>query len=95
MKTESQHTPGPWKTMPMDGGGISINQIESEHYNDLSVAGCYGNYEVNEANAALIASAPDMLQALEDARITIQAFLPDAWATLQVIDSAINKAKGI
>lgn len=46
-------------------------------------------------NARLYAAAPDLLEALEICEITLKAFLPNAWATLQVAQTAIKKAKGL
>jgi len=57
------------------------------------------NEDEDEANGNLIAAAPDLLEALEQAR----AALPDAWMAekcgvprdvIEVIDAAIAKAKG-
>jgi len=47
-----------------------------------------------EANASLIAAAPDMLHALEKARVAIQTWSPDPREPLEDIDRAIAKAKG-
>lgn len=63
----SQHTPGPWRVGPYPG------HVES--MDGRLVAGCMGRQSakdsddtnaVNEANARLIAAAPELLEALED-----------------------------
>jgi hypothetical protein len=63
----SAHTPGPWMTSEHDANGQRI--VRGEH---IEVATCWhhsvGSIEKEmEANAALIAAAPDMLAALEQA----------------------------
>ena len=56
----TNHTPGPWFTStPNEGGGILIKPIPGQ-----VVAQCDELPEM-EANACLIASAPELLEALE------------------------------
>ena len=74
--TEAKHTPGPWddsKTIIVRG----LNFLASAHFETAE----------GEANARLIAAAPDLLDALKHARNQIQH--PD-----QMIDEAISKAEG-
>lgn len=52
------HTAGPWE-MGRDGLGISVDA------DGVPVCMCDGPVEDNEANARLIASAPDLLEACE------------------------------
>lgn len=69
--SQSKHTPGPWKVgQRIDNPGqIDLIRVgvpsEEPGYVEYSVASvhCYG--ESAEANAALIASAPDLLNALK------------------------------
>jgi hypothetical protein len=57
----AQHTPGPWHVDLYDAAGVD------------GVDGCrvaitgFGEDDTDQANARLIAAAPDMLAALEDA----------------------------
>jgi len=75
-----KHTKGPWR--------VSDNQVQSVQGATIVMA--WGK-TATEADKKLIASAPELLQALIDARVTIKAFLPEAWRTLEVIESAIKK----
>jgi hypothetical protein len=78
---EAKHTPGPWET---DRNNVHAGQIATIHH-------CIGNdwievwspnwpdsEETQEANARLIAAAPDLLSALnrllddDDAHLTLQ-----------------------
>jgi len=53
----SKHTPGPWLCHPyvLDGETFIFNNSGTEHIADV----------VSEANAQLIAAAPDLLEALQ------------------------------
>lgn len=63
--SESKHTPGPWKWWTTHEGSHRINPEEG----GLVIASCDTrnpfSYE-QEANARLIAAAPDLLEALKD-----------------------------
>ena len=54
----SKHTPGPWK---VEHGGVNSFDVWLEGWKVPKLT-------ENEANAQLIAAAPDMLEALEMAR---------------------------
>ena len=54
---KAKHTPGPWK--------VSMNQIKS-NYDTVAQVFTHLVQGRNEANARLIASAPDLLKALQD-----------------------------
>jgi hypothetical protein len=91
------HTPGPWvvegdvASLPDD---IGVSIVNREHDgNDWDVALVHSS----EANANLIAAAPDMLQAL---RMLLQAYGPssgwsqgarDAW---EAAEAAVARAEG-
>lgn len=51
--------------------------------------------ELIDELSVIAETVPDLLEALEACEVTLKAFLPDAWATLQVVQSAIKKAKAI
>lgn len=89
-KTPVTHTPGPWS---VDPEGTYVNCIEGPSGTVLCVV---HNIETAEgqANARLIAAAPELLAALED--IVRQCTLRDGRQTLgaALAQAAINKAKG-
>ena len=78
----SEHTPGPWKVV-----GLSVISDSGIICNPPS-----GPIDELEANARLIAAAPDMLEALEAMR---DAIIPteDCYAAI-LADAAIAKAIG-
>ena len=74
-KTKSTHTAGPWKIETM-GHTLRITKSEIEYDNDdIVVLGVDCGDEEAKANARLIASAPDMLEALK----YIVAWNPKDW----------------
>lgn len=96
----TKHTPGPWKvemkTMVMAGRrSICSAGGYSQNFDTEKVAA------ENQANARLIAAAPDMLEALEAYirvwgqppvdRFSYDSAWEDAWKKAR---AAINKAKG-
>jgi hypothetical protein len=98
-----KHTPGPWHAFPVHSRGanssigpISSYQIRDEHHNIIARTSIYGQdagwAEVVgcvEANAKLVAAAPDLLAALEEV-VRISDRKHDAWDRAKV---AIAKAK--
>lgn len=102
------HTPGPWVVW-----GVSSNDGESEVVSnrDGSKTICWTADTYNEdedegeatdedlSNARLIAAAPELLEALEAAKGTIEYLLSNddngpAYNCLELISSAISKAEG-
>ena len=93
----SKHTPGPWAT---DRNNVHAAQIATIHHclnNDWvevwSPNAIAAEQEEMEANARLIAAAPDMLQVLAHVR----SVLPDQkWAddTRRMVDAVIAKVEG-
>ena len=61
----AQHTPGPWRVGPVDDTRI----VSVKHDEEIAIAsGDYDSPEgwpIMEANARLIAAAPDLLDALQ------------------------------
>lgn len=105
--SKPKHTPGPWKVenhtehtgpyasqrLEIWSNNRHIGQV-NEHVDDLSI---------DEANAALIAAAPEMLAALERILIEIPYVNGKVDKTMKVthsqialdaINAAIQKAKG-
>ena len=74
---DTKHTPGPWEPCNIGDGKLSII-----HNGPIAYTGDAGNNE-GEANARLIAAAPDMLAALEKCRNMAESLLGcDGWREL-------------
>ena len=91
--TEAEHTPGPWHIM--EGTDWVIVSPE------VSVAAVYtprGVREVRQANANLIAAAPDLLEALETAAYVLEHYLDYTQNDMAVMAedarAALAKARG-
>lgn len=86
-----KHTPGPWTTedctdgIAIESGGKYIADV---HYH---IAGAMSAQET-QANAALIAAAPEMLEVLEMLLAHRGMMGSDSWA---VAEKMIKKAKGL
>lgn len=87
-----KHTPGPWSYKPANHGTLASVQYDPAYVesgcNPVCIChhgGSYPDKATAEANARLIAAAPELLAALES--------LPDSLRT-DVIRAAIRKAKG-
>ncbi len=78
MSEKVTHTPGPWPMQPTgDGKRIVIGRGLVEGPNGYEVAEVYSDdcpYDLAEANARLIAAAPDLLAALKDAERILSYF---------------------
>jgi len=93
----SKHTEGPWRVTRYSEGNV-------DSYQSFKVYDDAKEIPVTIANAQLIAAAPDLLAALELARIQIQADFNTRLQQstertanrliLDVIDKALNEAKG-
>lgn len=66
---ETKHTPGPWSFRPlMSEDNRGMGYIEDANGHDIIHAGVMDlPMHENQANAALIAAAPDLLEALKSA----------------------------
>lgn len=89
--TKAQHTPGPWSIdsndaqwITADCDGLVVAEIPYGEGNEGD-----RHHEVNDANAQIIAAAPDLLEALEKLRKR-----PTASQALIIINDAIAKARG-
>jgi hypothetical protein len=89
-----KHTPGPWFSRYDDNG---FYEIGSEAVS-LRMAFTHGEGETDEANARLIAAAPDLLAALKAIMFRMQTDLEagHGWAVVErdLARSAIAKATG-
>ena len=88
--TTSKRTPGPWKVSNDDatrinGGGRPYSIV---------VAETCGYQGAREANARLIAAAPDLLAALKTAKQCALGFGERSAIVTAQIDAAIAKAEG-
>lgn len=91
---ERKWTPGPWVAGPRYRSIISDNPTG---YEDEDSIEAYGGHLVCEsvkwdANAHLIAAAPDLYEALEDLAKQTAVYMDDE--TVQVVASALRKARG-
>lgn len=99
-----EHTPGPWSFAPQTEKGSTLApdifpfQIETE---DWVLAEIYGDVTalqgaVAQANARLIAAAPDLLKALIWAEAAIAPFSkdPQEKSGILMVRAAIAKATG-
>lgn len=89
MSNKPKHTPGPWRVG--DAGHAIFGPKDSGMYPNAPITIVRGL--ANKANAALIAAAPEMLEALKQAKVRLEcAGLNDS--TLDVIKAALAKARG-
>jgi hypothetical protein len=98
------HTKGPWEAR---NGEVTTQQIDGRSYRRIAAVQDYGLGslpEVDEANARLIAAAPDLLAALRDAMgwfdcsaiqhlMTKQGFQADWCRIVNASRAAIKKAE--
>jgi hypothetical protein len=93
----SEHTPGPWTAFALpDRDGFCTHQIHWSPDGECVTDGVYG-----EANALLIAAAPDLLSALrtllaesEDWAEVLNGERPSLLDAIDAARSAIAKAEG-
>jgi hypothetical protein len=97
-KTTSKHTPGPWVSSHYDdiADEIAIQTHEGEYVASIDCDGAYGGKIANciDANARLIATAPDLLEALEDVLDGI-GFLSGGDYELEGFGISLDRAKEI
>lgn len=79
------HTPGPWHI-----GGNGFIVYAANGYAICDVKTFHGRNDSDAANADLITAAPELLEALKQARDFMEPLGPGA--VLSVIDAAIAKA---
>lgn len=91
----AEHTKGPWR-VGVKNAGTDERTVDAEHYHVCTCHHhCVGSIEKEmEANARLIAAAPDMLEALE--RLVANLDEGDFVSTTRIDEAsaAIAKAKG-
>lgn len=96
--SEAKHTPGPWKTFddPKSNYGVQVNADNAVKAKKVV---CRVGGPDRDANARLIAAAPDMLAALKEGAQCLEDVARDegGWAWEEVLDgmrTAIAKATG-
>ena len=94
------HTPGPWRYEAAEPAGVNLKRA---HWRvgqaDAPARGVALAFGDDEANARLIAAAPDMLEALKDiieqAERSIRPLPPDLADSIRVFGKqAVAKAEG-
>lgn len=95
--TEAKHTPGPWFVHgPSVGTGPS--EADSCGYEVAHILnpykGCVGARDRVDANARLIAAAPELLEALEKTQILLERMGMQSSDEYQENRAAIAKATG-
>lgn len=93
--TNAKHTPGPWEIFPTDN--LKVVTRSGRGTDVIEIAQCY-HYN-GEANARLIAAAPELLQALKVALAQVNSaldvtFTNEGYTTAKVIRAAIAEAEG-
>ena len=92
---KSKHTPGPWKTwkseLPIDRSRITCVYQEESRTIIVDIPHIPWPREEADANAHLIAAAPDLLEACENLENDDSAIPKYAW---DMIQAAIAKAHG-
>lgn len=94
-----KHTPAPWMYPSMS------NEVMTAPSGDLKICRVYpiSENDNGEANARLIAAAPELLEALEDVAATrsmmmvqqpSEVQIKEILATFERVNAAIAKAKG-
>lgn len=101
----STHTPGPWKSYALASGNSGQYAVHGAigTINEATIATVTFDLGPNtlrkqnanaEANATLIAAAPELLGALRQVRSWLLSGIPENTYPLQWIDAAIAKAEG-
>lgn len=86
----TQHTPGPWVAVARTNAYIEIEAPNQPGYSAKKVA--TASLTNHEANARLIAAAPDLLEALNAAEALLHSLGMQSSDAYQEIDAAIAKA---
>lgn len=101
--SEVKHTPGPWRPCEPGSnfakGKMFTRPVNGE--NLIATVSSEGRFAERQANARLIAAAPDMLEALKHAAQRanetgndVLAWQETVYAMHKIIDAAIAKAEG-
>lgn len=94
MNEKATHTPGPWRVMKHDALRYTFHVDAGPagyERNRVAIVSGDSARDCAEANAILLASAPDLLEALEDCAWMVKDKDPEAYAKAR---AAIAKARG-
>ena len=95
---KKRYTPGPWEITDEDGFDGPVVGVPADDGGAYEVAETKDQDECTGHNAHLIAAAPELLNALEEARCAIQALIDDGYMGYVDLrsdtDAAIAKAYG-
>lgn len=95
-----KHTPGPWKARPFTvaKGCIEEMVIDSGNWKEMAIVfvqeedgDLLGD---GEANARVMAAAPELLAALEGLLQAVDPAIAPAWEPIKAAHAAIAKARG-
>jgi len=93
--SESKYTPGPWTAEAKDLGGEVPSWRVYNMPEGQQVASVHRwNGEGDEANAHLIAAAPDLLEACKEALVRLECHNHPDGRRLDNLRAAIAKAEG-
>lgn len=88
--SELKATPGPWEPRH--------DELVAKDGNTVAIFLCCGGQEVNAANARLIAAAPELYEALDEALGLVQALINEGYTGYidqrERISAALAKARG-
>lgn len=91
---QPQHTPGPWRVRGKTFN-LQIAIVGPSGELSDSIAYAWGQNDEAEANARLIAAAPELLEALESAVGAMQVLgHPPKYGALAKAQAALAKARG-
>jgi hypothetical protein len=101
----TDHTPGPWAAEDVRSGKYHVYFRINAQGESAHIAGVYPHYGNAEANARLIAAAPDLLAALKLIADASECFAPSEedeftapahrlWVAITEARAAIARAKG-
>ena len=88
--TPAGHTPGPWKN--------NKSEIYTDNQQESFIADVFDENGDWQANARLIASAPDLLEALQSIReyfCDMPMTTPEVDSLIERVCGVINKAEGV
>lgn len=86
-----KHTPGPLLAI----GNEVRKPLSSDSGLTIAVARCAGSNEEAEANAALYAAAPDLLEALTEARLTLSLTRTNIMVEMKKSEGAAYRWEGV
>lgn len=89
----SGHTPGPWCAVDVDHA-VAICTVDGHTVADVFAMADAECGVTTDANARLVAAAPDLLEALQEAHEALDGVRPYTVGLMNAINSAIAKATG-